>query len=355
MATIRTDTTYTFRTFETSDGAKIFRIPMQAFPFLWVYAYLVLVDGLVVLIDTGSGFGESNAHLEAGFELAGRIAGQRIRVEDLTHILITHGHIDHFGGLAFLCDRARPLVGIHELDLGILTSYEERVAIAESRLRDYLTEAGVSEDQGTEILDMYRLNKPLFHSMKVDFAYKAADMRVGPFEMLHVPGHSPGHVVIRLHDVLFSGDHVLGRITPHQSPERLTLNTGLGHYLESLDLVEKWAGNLSLTMPGHDEPIQDLSRRVSEIREAHAFRLKKTIDFLIRPHTIAEVSAELFGRVNGYDTLLAIEEAGAHVEYLHELGLLRIINMEDLASREKSKAARYLRTEDPLLAKIRII
>src|SRR5512146_1900642 len=102
MATLTAKPTYSFQEFRTSAGAQIFRIPMQAFPFLWVYAYLVLVDGLVVLIDTGSGFGESNQQLEAGVDHAGEAAGRRIRIEDLSHVLITHGHIDHFGGSAFL-------------------------------------------------------------------------------------------------------------------------------------------------------------------------------------------------------------------------------------------------------------
>ncbi|MCX6039062.1 MAG: MBL fold metallo-hydrolase, partial [Chloroflexi bacterium] len=83
---------YTFQTFETTGGARIFRIPMNVFPDLWAYAYLVLVEDAIVLIDTGSGFGESNAHLEAGFDQAGRVAGRKIRIEDLTYILITHGH-----------------------------------------------------------------------------------------------------------------------------------------------------------------------------------------------------------------------------------------------------------------------
>ncbi len=232
----------TFQAFETSGGAKVFRIPLQAFPFLSVYAYLILIDGMVVLIDSGSGFGESNADLEAGFALASQATGQRIRIEDLSHVLITHGHIDHFGGLIFICGRAKPLIGIHELDLGILTSYEERVAIAEARLKRYLVEAGVSKDQGDDILNMYRLNKALFHSVEVDFTYKAVDMRVGPFEMLHVAGHCAGQVAIRLHDFIFSGDHLLGKITPHQSPEELTLGTGLGHYLESLESIESGPG-----------------------------------------------------------------------------------------------------------------
>jgi glyoxylase-like metal-dependent hydrolase (beta-lactamase superfamily II) len=345
----------TFRAFESSGGALIFRIPVKAFPFLQVYAYLVLINEMAVLIDTGSGFGNSNADLESGFDQASQALGRRISIEDLTHIFITHGHIDHFGGLPFLREKTKALVGIHELDLGILTNYEERVVLAEAKLKRYLVEAGVTEEQGQGILDMYRLNKPLFHSLKVDFTYQAVDMRVGPFEFLHAPGHCPGAVIIRLQDVLFSGDNVLGRITPHQSPEQLTLHTGLAHYLESLDRLEKWAGEPALTLAGHDDPILDLPGRIAEIRQGHVARLELVLSCLNEPKSIAEVSTSLFGEVSGYDTLLAIEEAGAHVEYLHQLGLISIVNFDQFERQAGAAAAMYQRVVDPVMEKVRLL
>ena len=353
MPSIKTD--YTFQTFETTGGARIFRIPMKVFPDLWAFAYLVLVEDSVVLIDTGSGFGDSNLHLETGFDQASRASGRTIRINDLTHILITHGHIDHFGGLVFLRERTNASIGIHELDLGNLTNYEERVAIAENHLKAYLVEAGVPEGNREGILDMYRLNKMLYHSVRVDFTYESKGMHLGSFDMFHVPGHCAGHVVIRLHNILFSGDHVLGKITPHQSPERLTLFTGLGHYLGSLDTLEQWAGDSLLTLAGHDDPIPNLPVRLSEIREAHRTRLKLTLAFLAKPHTIAETSEELFGEVSGYNSLLAIEEAGAHVEYLHQRGLLRIINVDELESNDGPVTTRYQRVKDPVTKEIKLI
>ncbi len=346
---------HSFQEFETRGGARIFRIPMKVFPDLWANAYLVLVKDAIVLIDTGSGFGDSNAHLVDGFDQASRAVGRAIRIEDLSHILITHGHIDHFGGLVFLEGRTNALIGIHELDLANLTRYEERVAIAEKRLKAYLIESGVPEDKREEVLNIYRVNKLLSHSVKVNFTFEAKGMRLGSFEMLHVPGHCPGHVVIRLDDILFSGDHVLGKISPHQSPERLTLSTGLGHYLDSLSLLEKWAGVPSITLAGHDEPIRDLPGRLAEIRQRHTDRLGLTLEFLAEPHTIAEVAAKLFGKVNGYHVLLAIEEAGAHVEYLHQHGLLRVVNVDELESNDGPVVTRYRRINDPVAKTVKPI
>jgi glyoxylase-like metal-dependent hydrolase (beta-lactamase superfamily II) len=166
-------------------------------------------------------------------------------------------------------------------------------------------------------------------------------MRLGPFRFLHVPGHCPGHVVIRLHDVLFSGDHVLSDISPHQSPEQLTHSTGLEHYLESLDALRSWAAGVSLALGGHNDPIPNLSGRLDAIQQLHSQRLQQVLEILDEPHTIAEVSRALFGEVHGYNVLLALEETGAHVEYLYQRGLLGIENLGEMENSGAPVPIRY--------------
>jgi glyoxylase-like metal-dependent hydrolase (beta-lactamase superfamily II) len=336
------------QTFESAGGARIFQIPLKEFPMLWGQAYLVVLDephlgSFRVLIDSGSGFGDSNHHLEAGLESVSQILGRSIGLEDLTHIFITHAHIDHFGGLKYVRPRTTALLGVHELDLRNLTHYEERLAMVARRLSEFLVEAGVDEKQRLHLLDVYRITKSMYGSVGVDFTYEAAGMRVGPFEMLHVPGHCAGHVIIRLHDVLFAGDHVLADTSPHQSPEQLTNFTGLEHYLKSLDALQAWAGDIRLTLGGHEDPVLDLPARIEAIRQLHHQRLDQVQQLLSEPQTIAGLSHALFGEVHGYNVLLALEETGAHVEYLYQRGLLEIANLQDLENGQEPVALRYRR------------
>ena len=336
------------QTFETSLGGRVYQIPLEAFPGFWAFAYLVLFEDYRVLVDAGSGYGNSNEHLEAGLREAGnRDCGQALNFADLTHILITHGHIDHFGGLAYVRPRTQAQLGVHELDRRNLTNYEERRTVAARHLARFLAEAGVSAERQDGLLALYTFTKGLFHSVSVDITYGNSGMHLGPFEFLHVPGHSAGHVVIRFHDILFSGDHVLEGISPHQAPESLTLSTGLGHYLDSLDSLETWAGDIRLTLGGHRAPIRDLPARLEAIRAIHQDRLKQVLETLATPHTIAEISRRLFGEVHGYNVLLALEEAGAHVEYLDQRGLLSIENLEELEHHNGPVALRYRTIEAP--------
>lgn len=328
--------------FDTTLGVRVYQIPLEAFPGLWTFAYLVVYEDKLVLIDTGSGLGDSSLQLIEGIDEAGSShPGRRFTLKDLTHVLITHGHIDHYGGLTDILLQSNPLVGVHELDRRNLTNYEERRVLILRKLEDYLFEAGVDAEGRENLLGLYRFTMQLFQSVEVDFCFENNGLKFGDFEFLHVPGHCAGHVVIHLHDILFCGDHILSDITPHQTPEQLTSWTGLDHYLQSLDAVEEWAGGTNLALCGHMKVITDLPARISEIRTMHMDRLEMVMDFYKSAQTIQDLSRSLFGSVNGYNALLAIEEAGAHVEYLYQRGMLVIDNYDQLESAKEPVAHYY--------------
>ncbi len=316
----------------TNGGGRIYRIPLDLFPFLKGYAHLILAGDVVALVDVGSGFMDSNEQLAESFAQIHSQFDEDVQWESLTHILITHGHIDHFGGLHFVRQNTQAPIGIHHLDAKVLMHYEERVALMANRLGQYLIEAGVSDAYREELMNTYLINKQLFTSLPPDFNYFEVDMKIGRLEILHVPGHCPGQIIIRLDDVLLSGDHILPKITPHQAPERLSLNMGLGHYLDSLEKTRRWDNGVQRVIGGHGEPIYDLHQRIDEIEDSHRDRLGEILDFLDVSKTLAEISRSLFPDVEGYDKLLAVEEAGAHVEYLAQLGYVYIENIEDLDS-----------------------
>jgi hypothetical protein len=72
--------------------------------------------------------------------------------------------------------------------------------------------------------------------------------------------------------------------------------------------------------------------------------LEKVLELLQEPKTVSEVSEALFPDVGGYHVLLALEEAGAHVEFLYQRGYLSIENLEALEN-EGAVPIRYRRRE----------
>lgn len=322
--------------FVTSDGSQIIRIPLEAFPKFWVNTYLIKSGDYLVLIDTGSGSEISNKGILEGFSWASAEIGKEIKVNDLTHIFLTHGHIDHMGGLVFLKEHTNALIGVHELDVQTIAHHEERLSLISYRLNQFLVEAGIGDEERSQLLQMYKFTKAFFHSVPVDFTFEQENMQCGPFQMLHLPGHCPGQVAIRLDDYFFCGDHVLSDITPHQSPEGLIPYLGIGHYLESLEKFIRWVDGKKLILTGHDLPIEDLRSRSNSIKMAINTRLNQCLDFMGEPHSLAELTSHLYGIISGYNAMLVLEKTGAYVEYLFQHGLLEITNVDELEEPKKT-------------------
>ena len=316
--------------YTTAGNAEIYQIPLHEFPGLIGNVYLVILGKYRVLIDTGSGFGDSNNELEKGLQEVSDLRREDCSLRSLSHVFITHGHIDHFGGLPFVREHSKAKICIHELDRRIVSNHQERLTVAAHRLEEFLTEAGVAPEGRDQLIFSYKITKSLFRSVNVDLTYEALAMKLGPFKFIHVPGHCAGHVVIRLHDYMFSGDHILEKTSPHQAPEQITLSTGLETYLNSLEIVRKLSGRIKSTLGGHENPVFDLDKRIDEIRLVHKQRLQLVMKIMRTPHTILDVSKYLFGKVEGYTVLLALEEAGAHVEYLYQRGYLQIANLKEI-------------------------
>ncbi|WP_442582674.1 MBL fold metallo-hydrolase [Mesorhizobium sp. ASY16-5R] len=109
----------------------------------------------------------------------------------IRHIWITHGHIDHAGGAMDLKDALGvEIVGPHEADRSLLSNLEQQAV-----------RFGLSGNVRNCVPDRY-----LAEGETVSFGEHV-------FEVLHCPGHAPGHVVYfnraakfaHVGDVLFHG------------------------------------------------------------------------------------------------------------------------------------------------------
>jgi glyoxylase-like metal-dependent hydrolase (beta-lactamase superfamily II) len=327
--------------FESSGGVRLYRLPVEAFPGFIVYAYIVLGAGEPTLVDTGSGMGNSNEQLIQGIESLRADFNEPLAVKDIRRIIITHGHIDHFGGVSFMIEQTDAPVAVHPIDRRVLTAHEERVVVATKDLRVYLERAGVKRDFLPTLIEMYQFARQHVRNIPVSILLDE-DTPLDGMRFIHTPGHCPGQVCILIDDVLLSADHILSRTTPNQSPESITRYSGLGHYFESLQKVERLDG-IRLALGGHEDPITDVYGRIREIRASHQRKLDRALDAIRgagKPQSLNDISRTMYPNRKGYDILLALSEVGAHVEYLYERGHLAVCNLDEV-EREPNPALLY--------------
>lgn len=325
--------------FLSRGGIRVYGMPVETFPGHVNNIYLIVDGDTLTLVDVGSGTDESVAGLRARIEEVRQRFGERISLDDVRHVVITHAHIDHFGWVGHFTRETGARVWVHELDARVLSRFEERIVLASKDMGVFLERAGLSGELRNELETMYRFSKADFKSVSIDGVVKDGQQIVNGYRVHHTPGHCPGQICLEVDDLLFTADHVLSRITPHQSPASITPFCGLELYLQSLDKVRR-LGGVRLALPGHEAPIPELDGRIGAIAAHHDRRLGQVLELCREPMTLLGVSLGLFGPREGYTRLLALEEAGAHVEYLFQRGELGIANLDEV-SQQANPVIRY--------------
>lgn len=332
------------RRFRAGKDARIYQVSVETFPRHVNNVYVVIESGHALLFDAGSGMPSSKRDLALGFAIIRTLMKEdALRWEDLDLCLVSHAHGDHFGGVNELRRTSRAKLEVHELDARVIEAFEERLVLATKDIDVYWRRAGIGEKERADLRELYSFGKRLFHSERVDRTLRDGDLVGGGYRIHHVPGHCPGLVCLQVHDVLLTSDHVLARITPHQFPQSITPFAGLEHYFQSLAKIRELEG-INFALGGHEEPIWDLRARIDEIASFHRARLARVLEICEMPHTIDALAKAMFPPQDGYGVILALDEAGAHVEYLHALGRLRVDNLDEVASAD-DPVYRYLRRD----------
>ncbi|MDR5694648.1 MAG: MBL fold metallo-hydrolase [Armatimonadota bacterium] len=318
----------------------IFRLQVEMpGPLGSVNCFLLEGGGEVVLVDTGPDVAVSRQALMRELRALGK------RLEEITRILITHGHPDHCG----FAKRARQDHGIpfwiHPLDAEYYARMHrgELTLQAQTWIRHEVPEEAVSQIE-MGLWGMMGIVQEEIPWDSCDIPREVPDQKpmvfhVGEMEwrVFHTPGHSPGHVCLyEPHlGILLSGDLVLPQETPHIGLDGSNSGDPLANYLASLHLLESLPARLVL--PGHGEPFHDLGERILELRAHHQERLHLILEAVREgAQGIYEVAQRIrwtpkkvsFGELDPINQFLALQEAAAHLEHLVARNCLQRIPSE---------------------------
>ena len=304
-------------------GIDWVRLPVPG-PLRHINVWLLADGDGCVLVDTGMDVPAARAAWEG--TLAAHLAGRPLK-----RIVCTHHHPDHAGLAAWLAERFGVPVYMSAREAAILSRFEE--AAAGTGTGGWRVE-GFARD-GLEASPAMRaaLSGASYRSM---VSGRPADLRtvedgeelvIGQrrWRALIVKGHTDAQVVLHAPDdgLLIAGDQVLPRITSNVGiyPERADPDP-VASFLGSFDRLEALAPEPTV-LPSHGEVFRGLAARTGELRAHHAATLEKVRGLIERPTTARELADRLYrGPLEGYNLVLAVGEALAHLEHLALRGLL---------------------------------
>jgi glyoxylase-like metal-dependent hydrolase (beta-lactamase superfamily II) len=312
--------------------ARVWRIPLPLpmRDLKEVNAYVIGGDDGATLIDPGWANTESESILIAGLAEAGWSP------KDVRRILVTHAHWDHYTqAVRWRAERdVRVYLGRGERHS--IEAFEAIDGVYPNQVR-WLRRAGAPDlAKRVEALEL--------EAWEQDMPFGEPDVWLDGGEYINcggltviahaTPGHTRGHMVFEIPEraLLFTGDHILPRITPSIGFERSPQPLALSSYLDSLRLCERWAN--SSMLPAHGAAIDGVGCRIGELLEHHRQRLEEVTD-LVRggARTAYEVARQMRWTRRGLpiSELGTVHEMTAVLEILAHLDMLVV---QDVLARD---------------------
>ncbi|MCW4048595.1 MAG: MBL fold metallo-hydrolase [Candidatus Bathyarchaeota archaeon] len=296
------------------------KVPMSRNPLGKTYSYLF--KNSKTLIDTGVPTEEAYQGLRKELNKHG------LQPQDIENIIITHLHNDHIG-------LVETLQGYGAKVMASTIAAEKQASIRD--LSEVFFEQTVAETKlfgGAEYLDLL---------YKYEFAFRDAPNPITidrtlsdgetlklegiEFEVIYTPGHAQEHIV--LHDkadrILFSGDHVLPKITSHVSCHSYEARDPLNEYLTSLDKIKDM--DVKHVYPAHEWDFTDLKGRVEQLYKHHGDRLMEMkAPLKDGPKTVYQIGSIVhwdsrpWPEMSFWTKRMAATETYAHLIYLRNKG-----------------------------------
>jgi glyoxylase-like metal-dependent hydrolase (beta-lactamase superfamily II) len=304
---------------ELLPGVLRMQVPLPKSPLKATNCYVVLDSERPLVIDTAFNRPECRDAFLGLLEEAG------LR-PDAVDFFVTHLHADHLG-LASSFARNGTIIYFNEPDLPLARPSDAYWAWMGSVYESHGLPLSVSHEAMEK-------HPGRIYGPERDFPYTVVHdgqkLKKGSYTLrcVQTPGHTPGHMCLLIEEanVLFCGDHILGDITPNITMW-VDMKDPLGSYITSLDMTSRLG--LSRAFTGHRSAVDNVAKRIGELKEHHARRLQEVLAALadgekdaatVTPRISWDLRYEKWDDVHPVQKLFATGEAIAHLQYLEARG-----------------------------------
>jgi glyoxylase-like metal-dependent hydrolase (beta-lactamase superfamily II) len=301
-------------------------------------------DGLRAVNIYAVADGDGWTLIDSGWALAraddllrGALAQLGSALSDVRRFLVTHVHRDHY---------TQAVVLRREFGMRVALGRGEQPALEVINRPDREGPAHLARLRragGQALLPRIAAQREAPHDSTVwefpddwiedgaEFVLDAAGGEERVLQALATPGHTQGHVVFAdpSGGLLFSGDHVLPRITPSIGFEAVTSPRPLADFIASLELVR--ARPDAAMLPAHGPVGMRVHERVDELLAHHGKRLDATLSAVQDGRSTAYEVAEALpwtrrdrrlDELDPFNAMLATLETSVHLDLLAERGLV---------------------------------
>ncbi|MBF2709906.1 MBL fold metallo-hydrolase [Flavobacterium soyangense] len=219
-------------------------IQLSIFPFGMINCFLIKGEKKHVLVDTGVPNSEK--------KIIKQLKKHGIKLDDIGLILVTHGHIDHFGSAKELKDILKVPILMHNLDKEALQTGKSMLKTLKSnhKIWDIVLKPKLANDIASPCFPDIVLNG----NQEYDLSIYGINGKV-----IHTPGHTPGSLSVVLEDGsaiimdLASSGIFLGGIAFHSRMKHPPFHDNLEHVKNSINHILSL--NTKIFYLGHGHPV----------------------------------------------------------------------------------------------------